>query len=318
MTSPAIRPFEDRDYPAAVAVASAVYADYPWSEAEWRHEDARYDGVRLRLHRLVAEDGSGIVGMAEYHHVSSMYHPRKLWVEIVVRPDRQGLGIGKRLYGALVEAMQPLRPAVLWAGVRETFARSLRFVQDRGFREIRRAWESRLLVASFDPAPLSSRAARTGEIRLITAAELRERDPDWLATLYDLHTTVAADIPQPEPYTPPTREEYRQRLLDNPDYLPDGHILALDGERCVGESVVLRSQRLPDVLYQGLTGVRREYRGRGIALALKLRVIDYARRQGYREIRTWNDSLNAPMLRVNTLLGFVRQPAWITFERQED
>ncbi len=319
MTAVAIRPFEDRDYPAAVALASAVYTDYPWSEEEWRHEDARYDGDRLHLGRLVAEEAGDLVGMAEYHHVATMYHPQKLWVDVVVRPDRQGQGIGTRLYRELTEAMRPLRPTVLWTGVRETFPRSVRFVQDRGFREVRRAWESRLAVASFDPRPFAAKAAQAvRQVQVVTAAELRERHPHWLAALYDLHTTAAADIPQPEPYTPPTLDEYRQRLLDNPNYLPDGHVLAVDGDRCVGESFVLRSQRLPDVLYQGLTAVRREYRGKGIALALKLRVIEYARRQGYREIRTWNDSLNAPMLRINTALGFVRQPAWITFERRED
>ena len=68
-----------------------------------------------------------------------------------------------------------------------------------------------------------------------------------------------------------------------------------------------------DVLYTGFTGVRREYRGRGIAMALKLRAVDYAKSHGYREIRTWNSTLNAPMLGINVRLGFVKQPVWITF-----
>jgi GNAT superfamily N-acetyltransferase len=319
VTAVLIRPFHPRDYPALTALAARVHPDYRWSEDEIRHDDARYDGQRLALVRLVAEErGGDVVGTADAHHVPTMYHPRRLWVTLMVDPPHQGRGIGRRLYQALRETLEPLRPEVMWTGVRETHARGLRFAQDRGFYEVRRAWESRLAVASFDPTPVEPRAAQAlRDIRVITAAELREQDPQWVATLYDLQTTAAADLPQPAPYTPPSLDEYRQRLVDNPNYLPDGHVLAVDGHRCVGESFVLRSQQLPDVLYQGLTAVRREYRGRGIALALKLRVIEYARRQGYREIRTWNDSLNAPMLHINTRLGFVRQAAWITLERRE-
>ena len=93
-------------------------------------------------------------------------------------------------------------------------------------------------------------------------------------------------------------------------------MVLLAGDQYVGESFMLRSQQLSDVLYQGLTATTREYRGRGLALAIKLQTIEYARTHGYREIRTWNDSLNMPMLHINAALGFARQPAWITFEQR--
>jgi predicted GNAT superfamily acetyltransferase len=69
----------------------------------------------------------------------------------------------------------------------------------------------------------------------------------------------------------------------------------------------------PGVIYQHLTAVLRDERGKGIAMALKLRTIEYARTQGLRELRTWNASINRPMLAINEALGFVKQPAWITF-----
>jgi GNAT superfamily N-acetyltransferase len=53
------------------------------------------------------------------------------------------------------------------------------------------------------------------------------------------------------------------------------------------------------------------HRRRGIALALKLAAIDYARRVGAPIIRTDNDSTNTGMLAINSRLGFVRQPGWI-------
>jgi predicted GNAT superfamily acetyltransferase len=64
-----------------------------------------------------------------------------------------------------------------------------------------------------------------------------------------------------------------------------------------------------------MTGVRREYRGRGIAMTLKLGVIDFARRNGYNMIKTWNHSDNAPMLAVNARLGFKREVGWLSMEK---
>ncbi|OLD52259.1 MAG: hypothetical protein AUI83_09845 [Armatimonadetes bacterium 13_1_40CM_3_65_7] len=313
-----VRPFETRDYRAAIAIGSSVYPDHPWSEEEWRHEDARYDGTRFTLHRLVAEDADGkLLGVAEFHHVPSMYHPNKLWVEILVHPQRQGRGIGTRLYEALTAAMRPFRPIVTWAGVRETLDRGIRFAQDRGFREVRRVWELRLDVTRFDPTPFAEKAAAAvAGFTTTTVDELRRRDPRWLPKLFDLHTAVDADVPRPDAYTPLGKDHFVQHTLEHPDYLPDAHVVLLAGDQYVGESFMLRSQQLSDVLYQGLTATTREYRGRGLALAIKLQTIEYARTHGYREIRTWNDSLNMPMLHINAALGFARQPAWITFERR--
>jgi GNAT superfamily N-acetyltransferase len=77
-----------------------------------------------------------------------------------------------------------------------------------------------------------------------------------------------------------------------------------------------KSKDEPKDLYQGLTGVRREYRGKGVAMALKLKTIEYAQRHGYAVIKTWNESNNVGMLAINEKLGFVRQPAWVTFAKE--
>jgi predicted GNAT superfamily acetyltransferase len=71
----------------------------------------------------------------------------------------------------------------------------------------------------------------------------------------------------------------------------------------------------PQVLYQGLTGVVRSHRKRGIALALKLHGTRYAIDHGYAQIRTDNDAINAAMLGINIALGFQPRPAWIELEK---
>lgn len=316
-TEIAIRPFEERDYPAAIALSNAVYPDYPFSEEEWRHWDTRYDGERLKLWRVVVEERGGrMIGSAEYHHSYDTYHPQKFAIDITVHPEHQGRGLGRRLYDLLMAELAPSHPIVLWANVRESFPLSIRFLERRGFEEKRRAWESRLPVAAFDPAPFEAKAAKALQsFTVTTVAERQKTDRDWLPKLFDLHKEVLADVPRVDEHTPPTLEEYEERWIKNPDYILDGHFLALDGDRYVAESNLFRSQELADVLYQGITGTRRAYRNRGLALALKLRTVAHARANGIHEIRTWNDTLNAPMLRINVSMGFVRQPAWISFEK---
>ena len=66
-----------------------------------------------------------------------------------------------------------------------------------------------------------------------------------------------------------------------------------------------------EVYYNSLTGVHRDYRGKGLALAVKLKAIDYAKQKGAKFIRTHNDSNNMPMLNVNQKLGYEKMPGLI-------
>ena len=54
-----------------------------------------------------------------------------------------------------------------------------------------------------------------------------------------------------------------------------------------------------------MTGVRRRYRGRKVAQALKILAVQQARARGVAQIETGNDSRNAAMLAINRKLGFV-------------
>ena len=53
--------------------------------------------------------------------------------------------------------------------------------------------------------------------------------------------------------------------------------------------------------------MRRAWRGRGIAFALKREQARRAHAAGFERITTYNDEVNAPMRAVNTRLGFEPQ-----------
>jgi len=310
----AIREFQPEDYPAITEVCNLVDPDYPSTEAELREEDATWDRGKYVQVRYVAEDGGAIAALAEYNHQPWAFDPRRFFFWIGVRPDRQGRGIGGALYARLLEDFRARDANALRSWSREDRAESVGFLGRRGFRELERAWESRLDMKAFDPARFADRAAVPAGIEIVSLAEELTRDPEALRRVYAFGAVAGADVPRLDPYTMPGYETWR-RNLNGPWFVPDAWFLAKDGDAIVGQSDLARSEAEPDLMYTGFTGVLREYRGRGIAWALKLRALTWAKERGYREVRTWNSTRNAPMLGINVALGFAKQPVWITFAK---
>ncbi len=310
-----IRVFSESDYPALAAVANAAYPDYPQTPAEQRESDGKRP-AKVRWGRFVAEDSGELVGSGFWGNNDGMFHPQKFGLDIAVVPGVRGAGIGKALYDACLEATKPYDPILYRCQVREDEARSLRFVQERGFEEKMREWESR-----FDPASFVREGFREAEervsgqgIHIKSLVELRET-PGWEQKLHALDCAVVSAMPMTDVYTPPDFDDWKKNCLENSGFWPDGYFVALDGENFVGESTLWTSQADDGQLYVGATGVLPEYQRRGIALALKLHACQAAKERGVRELKTWNATTNVGMLTINEKLGFVRQPAWINFEK---
>jgi len=146
-----------------------------------------------------------------------------------------------------------------------------------------------------------------------TLAEELKTDPGAVRRAWALHAEVRLDVPSIDPPSPSPYERFEEEVLRSPFALPEAHFIAVRAGRYVGESAMGAEGTDPGVISQHLTAVLRDERGKGIAMALKLRTIEYATAQGFRELRTWNASINRPMLAINEALGFAKQPAWITF-----
>lgn len=312
-----VRPFTPDDYPALCELSASVFPEHRSTPGEMRHADENRD-ARCHWARWVAcdpDEGGTVVGEGLYSHMSYLFHPRKFSVWVMVRPDRQGRGIGRALYEHVLGALASFDPILLRTFTQEDRPRSLRFLRDRGFVEEMRSWESRLDVNAFDPAPFAHVAGYVAAQNIVIKTE-RElaTDPDRDRKMYDLVMALERDVPAPEPITPPPFDEWAKRF-SNPNHLPDANFVALDttdGDRYVGYSSLHRRQA-DDHLDTGLTGVLPSHRRRKIALAMKLRAIEYARSIGSPVIRTGNETNNRAMLSINEMLGFVKQPAWIEF-----
>ncbi|WP_338044239.1 GNAT family N-acetyltransferase [Paenibacillus oryzisoli] len=90
---------------------------------------------------------------------------------------------------------------------------------------------------------------------------------------------------------------------------PKSVFFAMKEKEIIGITL-LKPQR--EAMHTIFTGVSRDFRGKGIARALKLLSIRFSRDIGVLKLRTNNRSTNAPMLAINQALGYISEPGkWI-------
>lgn len=316
----AVREAREEDEARILEIGNAVFPDYPETLEEFHAFRARLAAGGYASLLAVAETPSGeVVGYAHAHHMPGQFDPARYRLGICTDRAWQNRGVGSALHIHMRGALAARGARVIESFARETMPEAIGFLAHRGFRETMRTWEVRLDLRRFEASRFAHYLERTRDtgVSIVTLEEERRRDPEALRRAYELHIAVVADIPMPIPYTPVPFEEYVRATIESPRALPDGYFLASADGRYVGEANLLRPA-VGTHLYHAVTGVLPAYRGRGIAMALKLATIAYGRQRGYAEIRTWNETRNTGMLAINARLGFVRQPAWITFEAMLD
>ncbi len=312
-----IRPFEPKDYSREADVHAAVEPERKFSAAEIRHFDEKVFAPPLTNFKLVSEDpATGLaVAFGYLHSDVESSDPSCLWVDVVVDPRHQQRGIGRALADALGARARQLGAQRLWAAVRTSDHRAVRFLALQGFSERARTWRSRLELAEAALPPNRTRELSDEGFTFTTLDQEDTRDPRLLRELHELTTTVTADEPRLGTYTPVTFDQFLERDLRGPGCLMDAFFLARKGDRLVGLSALWRAEGEPGVLLQAFTGTRREVRGKGVATELKRRAVEYGRAHAFRAIRTGNDSRNEPMLAINRKLGFKPEAVRIIAEK---
>lgn len=308
----AIRAAERPDYEELAGLWSAVYPDDRYTAEELYHRDTAHRPPCLCAQFVLRREGR-LLGASSYEQFIGMYHPHKFVVNVLVAPEARGQGLGRALYRHLLEQLAPFDPLSLRVQVSEGEPAALAFATRRGFAETKRDWQARLELAGFDPAPYAARIAAleaegTRFLRLPELGEGAER------RLHALFSELRQDVPRSEPATPIDFAAFEALFLSAPDFWRDGVFLAEREGELIGMTMFWRSER-GDALHTGLTGVKRGYRGRGLATALKVRALEFARRSGAPRVYTDNDTQNVEMIAVNAKLGFQRQPARISLRR---
>jgi GNAT superfamily N-acetyltransferase len=286
---------------AAIAGLASITLVQPITAVELAAEDAALPSGSV-LHYIIAADAADdVLGYARAQRYPNT-RAGKLYIAVAVREAERGRGIGSALYNTIEAFARECGATLLVGDVRDDDPGSLAFVERRGFGIRRHGFDAVLDLTRFDASRFAGVVAdvQAGGIRFLTAAV----EPGAAAEhrLYELCRRTFPDLPGYEADVFMSFATWRRFLFEGAGKYPEFIIIAADGERYVGLTVL---QQLPDQHYTPHTSVDPEYRGRGIGLALKLVAIDAARRRDADKLRTGNDSRNAAILAINRKLGYV-------------
>jgi GNAT superfamily N-acetyltransferase len=301
-----LRPLNfETDGRRALELINLFYSE-PIALSEFEYWNSNLPPGRIARRMVMENDAKEIIG---YSFVG-----RETWspsgrfsVWLIVDPAYRCQGIGTALYADLEAFVRTHGAVEVSIETGDDDLPSQRFAEKRGFHIDRHLFESVLDLDSFDESPYQDLvpSLEAAGIRFFSLADAGDT-PEALRKLHAVNHATALDIPGFEGDWMPF-EEFEKMVRRAEWFCPDGQLLAADDEAYIGLAAV---QLIPTKqgAYNLMTGVMPAYRGRKIALALKLLAIRYARQHGARYIRTHNDSLNDPMLSINRKLGYQPLP----------
>jgi mycothiol synthase len=242
---------------------------------------------------------------------------RKYRMDLMVHADWRNQGVGGEVLETILTALQSTPAATLQARTLDGRTESLQFMHRRGFVETHRMVELQLKLSEAGLRPLVElpHNLMAQGIQFTTLQE-EEQDERFWTKLTDLQQAVVSDWPDPDPdgeITIPTNEEVR-RMFNSWQTAPDNFFLAKADGVFIGYTALGTDYRFPEAVGTGPTAVRPEYRGRGIATALKVIALTHAKQQGWQTAVAC--SASPTMIRINQKLGFQRRGAEVRLVRK--
>lgn len=311
-----LRPAMPADLPAVAALLTRAHPESPVTPEELEMLDARRLPGEPHVRTLAEQEGCP-VGLAETGVPRMDSHDG--WLDVTVRtlPELAGGQVAEVLFAHAEGHALAHGAHTLVTRVREDWWEKP-FYEARGYAEHDRMWISTLDLRTLDFARFAGLEERVREagVRIAPLSDLvRNFDEAAQRRLYALVAALLRDVPTTTPIEVWPFETWQLRVAGR--IHPEGLFLAVapDGEWVGLSELYLPIPARPGTLHNGLTGVLPAWRGRGIALALKVAAARAGLARGFTHSRTSNHSINHPMLAVNERLGFVREAALVTLRR---
>jgi mycothiol synthase len=264
----------------------------------WPHDAVTIDAVHSfrdsaqdYIDYLVRDDdvtlGSGVGAIFGYR-------PDRVISLITVPKAHRKRGAGTALYDALSAWANERGARELEVSVADNDAASLSFAQHRDFIEERREVRLVLKLADLSPSEVTPPAG----IEIVTWAQR----PELARGMYAVDIEARPDIPGFDDVTFEPFEEWMEHFMLRTTDSPEATFIALADEEVIGFAKL--SLTAPTAAGNSMTAVKRGWRGRGVARALKAAEINWAIENGYTELHTSNEERNDPINRLNARLGY--------------
>lgn len=219
------------------------------------------------------------------------------------RPEARGDGVGLALYTELLRWSAERGCVEVRTTVAEDDPASLAWADRRGFREVGRDLRVVLDLTAIEPPAVDPPAG----IEVVTWAER----PELASGLYDVYVEADPDVPGQDEAELPDFEEWLADDMQGSSDRPEAVFMALAGDEVVGYAKLSLPHEWTGTAWHDLTGVKRAWRGRGIASALKRAQIAWAKEQGFERLSTVNEERNAPIRHLNERYGYQPEPGRI-------
>lgn len=261
----------------------------------------------LKHHKVSNPDGLMLVARQDGVLAGSVVcsksgSPGCAFAMLRVLPEFRGKGLGTAFYEAVSRHAVEMGREQLQGRVVETDVDALDFFTKRGFVEVGR--ECKVVLNLSDAPQVTVQAPAGMEIRSLSGLP-----QDLVQGAYEVACESYPDIPLPEPLPAPSYEKWFADEFGLPNALHDGSFAAVLDGRVIGYAAMADAEE--DTGEHLLTGVRREWRGRGVANALKQAQIEWAKSAGKKRLYTYMMEGNAPIRGLNDKLGYHPEPASI-------
>jgi GNAT superfamily N-acetyltransferase len=279
----------DRDLEAMIEVRTAADPE----RTPPKLENLRHNLARPRNTFLVAREGPRAVACGFVWTGLSAPHAE---AHMVVVPDARGRGVGSAFLAELGALAREDGKNELEGEARAEDDASRAFLERRDYRVVGgEQWLTLDLAAVDEATPVLPPG-----ISIVTRAER----PELTDALFPVAAEGTADIPGFP--GPTTYEQFIAIEIERPTRRPEYFFIALAGDEPVGYATLDDFGR---DAHNGLTAVRRAWRRRGVATALKQTQIAAAKRAGFRRLVTGSEERNVAMRSLNAKLGYTPAPS---------
>lgn len=234
-------------------------------------------------------------------------------IYVAVAKDWQGEKFGEAIVKYLAHYAQNNGGHVLTTTVKDSNFESIVLFEQLGFAKRIHNYMSVLDLLKFEPSAFRDALETVNSLHLKFATLANYPDTEETFNHFmDFFFELAVDAPNSDGFVE-DRNTMKYILKNVAPWEPAGILLVVDGDRWIAMSVVIRE---PNGWFNCvLTGVSRDYRRKGLATGVKVKAAEHAKNSGGKFLRTFNDSSNEKILRVNHRMGFEAQHGSFTLEK---
>ena len=268
--------------------------------AVWPHDRLTMDDVRSyqasvndHVSHLAWLDDTAVGSAVS---VIAPQRPDRVFTVVTVLAGQRRHGVGSALYQAISAWATELGLSVIEVAVLDNDPESLAFAGRRGFVEERREVGVVLHLAVIEPPAVEP----PDGVEIVTWADR----PDLARGMYEVAVEAEPDIPGFEDDDIEPFDDWLAHDMQGSGDRPEATFVALAGQEVIGYAKFSLTQAQPTLAHHDLSAVKRAWRGRGVARALKAAQINWALASGYTELHTRNEERNEPIRRLNARFGY--------------